>query len=362
MEAKTYGDPAFDLASTGGNGSGAVSFTSSDPSVVSINDKTATIRKAGTVTITARKAADNNYNEAVAAISLTIGKRPITLTADSFTVVKGAAMPTLTYQTAGLVNSDTFTTDPTMTTSVSDTNTLGEYAIVISGGILTNGDSYQITYVNGKLTVTDKIPVQLTMTANPTSLSGKGTVTLTISGLPSGGEATVSCSDSSINVTGSGTSWKATLPNETATYTFTANYGGDAQYSSAVATCTVSVTKPEFPTTSQIKPAAPGHKVKKPSVPEVRSFRAKPGKKKLAFSWKKVPGAAGFQIQISTKKGFKGAKTISVSKSNKTYTKKGLKTKKKYYIRIRAYKTYLDKNKKTKRVYGKWIRISKKTR
>ena len=103
-------------------------------------------------------------------------------------------------------------------------------------------------------------------------------------------------------------------------------------------------------------------KVKKPSVPEVRSFRAKPGKKKLAFSWKKVPGAAGFQIQISTKKGFKGAKTISVSKSNKTYTKKGLKTKKKYYIRIRAYKTYLDKNKKTKRVYGKWIRISKKTR
>ena len=362
VEAKTYGDPAFDLASTGGNGSGAVSFTSSDPSVVSINDKTATICKAGTVTITARKAADNNYNEAVAAISVTIGKRPITLTADSFTVVKGAAMPTLTYQTAGLVNSDTFTTDPTMTTSVSDTNTLGEYAIVISGGILTNGDSYQITYVNGKLTVTDKIPVQLTMTANPTSLSGEGTVTLTISGLPSGGEATVSCSDSSINVTGSGTSWKVTLPNETATYTFTANYGGDAQYSSAVATCTVSVTKPEFPTTSQIKPAAPGHKVKKPSVPEVRSFRAKPGKKKLAFSWKKVPGAAGFQIQISTKKGFKGAKTISVSKSNKTYTKKGLKTKKKYYIRIRAYKTYLDKNKKTKRVYGKWIRISKKTR
>lgn len=243
IEAKTYGDAAFTLTVKDGNGTGAVSFTSSDPSIISINGSTATIHKAGTVTITARKAADNNYNEAVAAISLTIGKRPITLTADSFTVVKGAAMPTLTYQTAGLVNSDTFTTDPTMTTSVSDTNTLGEYAIVISGGILTNGDSYQITYVNGKLTVTDKIPVQLTMTANPTSLSGKGTVTLTISGLPSGGEATVSCSDSSISVTGSGTSWKATLPNETATYTFTANYSGDTQHSSAMATCTVSVTK-----------------------------------------------------------------------------------------------------------------------
>ena len=243
VEAKTYGDLAFTLATTGGSGSGAVSFTSSDPSIISINGSTATIHKAGTVTITARKAADNNYNEAVAVISVTIGKRPITLTADSFTVVKGAAMPTLTYQAAGLVNGDTFTTDPTMTTSVSDTNTLGEYAIVISGGILTNGDSYQITYVNGKLTVTDKIPVQLTIAATPDSLTGGGTVTLTISGLPAGGEATVSCSDSSINVTGSGTSWKATLPNETATYTFTANYSGDTQHSSAMATCTVSVTK-----------------------------------------------------------------------------------------------------------------------
>ncbi|WP_166545223.1 S-layer homology domain-containing protein [Anaerotruncus sp. 1XD42-93] len=243
VAAKTYGDPAFGLDTTGGSGTGAVSFTSSDPSIISINGSTATIHKAGTVTITARKAADNNYNEAVAAISLTIGKRPITVTADSFTVVKGAAMPTLDYQADGLVNNDTFPTDPIMTTSVSDTNTLGEYAIVISGGILTNGDSYQITYVNGKLTVTDKIPVQLTIAATPDSLAGGGTVTLTISGLPSGGEATVSCSDSSINVTGGGTSWKADLPNETATYTFTANYGGDVQHSSAVATCTVSVTK-----------------------------------------------------------------------------------------------------------------------
>ena len=138
-------------------------------------------------------------------------------------------------------------------------------------------------------------------------------------------------------------------------YTVTAAYSGDTNYKAANSKLTFDAAKKN-------QESFPGHKVKKPSVPEVRSFRAKPGKKKLVFSWKKVPGAAGFQIQISTKKGFKGAKTISVSKSNKTYTKKGLKTKKKYYIRIRAYKTYLDKNKKTKRVYGKWIRISKKTR
>ena len=68
-------------------------------------------------------------------------------------------------------------------------------------------------------------------------------MTLTLTGLPSGGTATVSCSDSNITVSGGGTSWKATLPNETAAYTFTANYSGDAQHTSAEAACTVSVTR-----------------------------------------------------------------------------------------------------------------------
>ena len=82
--------------------------------------------------------------------------------------------------------------------------------------------------------------------------------------------------------------------------------------------------------------------VKKPSVSKVKSFKAKAGKRKLTLTWKKISGAAGYQIQVSTKKNFKGAKTITVSKSKKSYTKKGLKAKKKYYVRIRAYKTYKD--------------------
>lgn len=152
-------------------------------------------------------------------------------------------MPTFTYKATGLVNGDTFTAAPSMTTSASDTHTLGEYDIVISGGVLTNENNYQITYVNGKLIFTDKTPVNLTMTANPASLTGSGTVTLTIGGLPSGGTATVSCSDSRISVTGSGATWKATLPNETAAYTFTVHYAGDAQHLGGTASCTVSVTK-----------------------------------------------------------------------------------------------------------------------
>ena len=102
--------------------------------------------------------------------------------------------------------------------------------------------------------------------------------------------------------------------------------------------------------------------VKKPSVSKVKSFKAKAGKRKLTLTWKKISGAAGYQIQVSTKKNFKGAKTITVSKSKKSYTKKGLKAKKKYYVRIRAYKTYKDANYKTKKAYGKWVTTNKKTK
>lgn len=108
--------------------------------------------------------------------------------------------------------------------------------------------------------------------------------------------------------------------------------------------------------------STPKQTVKKPSVSKVKSFKAKAGKKKLTLTWKKLSGAAGYQIQISTKKNLKGAKTISISKSKKKYTKNGLKAKKKYYIRIRAYKTYKNANGVKKKVYGKWTKISKKTK
>ncbi len=98
----------------------------------------------------------------------------------------------------------------------------------------------------------------------------------------------------------------------------------------------------------------------KPTVSKVKSFKAKAGKKKLTLSWKKLPDAEGYQIQIGTKKNFKGANTIIVSKSKKQYVKKGVKAKKKYYIRIRAYKSYKNASGVIEKVYGPWSKISKK--
>ena len=177
---KTYGDGAFTLSATGGSGGGAVTFESSDPNIVSISGTTATIHKAGTVTITATKAANNTYNEVTASVSLTVGKKALTVKAnDQLNIIKSEAIPVLTYTAKGLVGGDTFTS-PTISTTAGDTNIVGEYDILISGGTLANADSYAVTYTNGKLTVVNATyTVTVTYGTGGGSYSEGQTVTIT---------------------------------------------------------------------------------------------------------------------------------------------------------------------------------------
>lgn len=74
-------------------------------------------------------------------------------------------------------------------------------------------------------------------------------------------------------------------------------------------------------------------------------------KKAISVKWKKNTTVTGYQIQCSTNKNFtSGRKTVRVSGKTKTSGKlTGLKAKKKYYVRIRAYK-------KTRGIYlyGNW--------
>ena len=123
--------------------------------MVRIEDGRAVITGAGTATITAIKAGDDRYNEASAGRTVTVAKKALTVRADSITVVRGDTMPPFTYKAPGLVNGDTFTADPAMTAGVQDTDTLGKYDIVISGGTLRNSESYNITYVNGILNIVE---------------------------------------------------------------------------------------------------------------------------------------------------------------------------------------------------------------
>lgn len=63
------------------------------------------------------------------------------------------------------------------------------------------------------------------------------------------------------------------------------------------------------------------------------------GSKRLTAKWnKKTAGVTGYQIQYSTSKTFKSAKTVTIKKDTTTSTTiKKLKGKKKYYVRVRTY-------------------------
>ncbi len=97
--------------------------------------------------------------------SLTVGKAPLTVTADNKSRTYGDANPALTLQISGFVNGETssvLTTQPTCTTAATASSSVSgsPYAVSCSGAAAAN---YSFTYVNGQLTVT---PALLTVTAN----------------------------------------------------------------------------------------------------------------------------------------------------------------------------------------------------
>ena len=81
---------------------------------------------------------------------ISIVKAPLTIKADNQYMYVGGTKPTFTYTATGLVKGDTLTTAPTLTCTA-EGMTVGKFDIVPSGAVAS--DNYEITYVNGTLTV-----------------------------------------------------------------------------------------------------------------------------------------------------------------------------------------------------------------
>lgn len=79
--------------------------------------------------------------------------------------------------------------------------------------------------------------------------------------------------------------------------------------------------------------------------------------KSLKISWKKKNGVTGYEVQVALKKNFKtGLKKATIKGAGKTsLTVKKLKSKKNYYIRVRAYKKV-----GSKKYYSKWSSVNRK--
>ena len=92
--------------------------------------------------------------------------------------------------------------------------------------------------------------------------------------------------------------------------------------------------------------------IQKPNKTSVKKSKAKKGSVEL--TWSKTKGVKGYEIQLATDKKFKKNKkivTIKKQKTTKTTVKK-LKSKTKYFIRIRTFKTVNGK-----KVYSAWSKV-----
>ena len=118
-------------------------------------------------------------------------------------------------------------------------------------------------------------------------------------------------------------------------------------------------TKPSEPVTtpSTTQPATKPSTTKntetvKPKKTSIKKLSK--GKKKFTVTWAKVSGVKGYQIQYSSDKKFKkNNKSVTVTKQKTTKaTVKKLKSKKKYYVRVRTYKTVNGK-----KIYSSWSKV-----
>lgn len=90
------------------------------------------------------------------------------------------------------------------------------------------------------------------------------------------------------------------------------------------------------------------------SMPTTTIISVKAQNKAFTVKWKKKSNITGYQIQVATDKKFKkNAKTVVVKRQKTTTaTIKKLKSKKKYYVRIRTYK-----NSNNKKIYSSWSKV-----
>ena len=145
---RVYGDdnPTFEFTSEGATLSGTPTITCSATATSPV----------GTYDIVIAKGDITNSTVTCINGTLTITKAPLTITAKSYTIKQGKALPTLEAEYSGFKNNETdtvFTKKPIVSTNATSDSEPGTYDITVSGAEATN---YEMTYVNGILTITKK--------------------------------------------------------------------------------------------------------------------------------------------------------------------------------------------------------------
>ena len=159
LPVKTYGDTRLcTLPQTTDEGL-PLSWTVADTYVATINTIQSRdylyLQNAGTTTVTATQAGNDDYLSFSRKFTLTINKAMLTITAEDCTKQEGEENPELTISYKGFKyeeDASVLITQPTITTIATKDSPAGTYPISVSGAESAN---YEFTYVDGTLTVTE---------------------------------------------------------------------------------------------------------------------------------------------------------------------------------------------------------------
>ncbi len=177
IPAKTYGNPDFSPGVISSNTTTPIVYTSSNPAVATIVAGNLHIVGTGTTNITATQASDGFYPAANVTQSLVVNKANLTIKADDKSKPEGDPNPPLTATYTGFVYGETatvLTTQATLSTTATTTSPAGTYPITVSGAAAAN---YNISFVNGTMTVTPRQAQTITFTALPVKTYGNADFT-----------------------------------------------------------------------------------------------------------------------------------------------------------------------------------------
>ena len=204
-QTKTYGDSKFTYTATGAVNGSAVTYSSSNANVATVNETTGevAILKAGETTITAAATATDDYAAATQTYTLTVNKAKLTVRPKSYTIRVGDTLPTPEVEYVGLKNNDKAENVAKLNEgkklnlkiknkdngTLENSNTTGTYEIVFEEKpAFQTTDNYDIEVVDtGKLTINSR---------SSGSSGGSGVSTYPVSvTTPKNGKVTVSPSN-----------------------------------------------------------------------------------------------------------------------------------------------------------------------
>lgn len=223
----TYGD-TFELGTTGGNTTGAVTWTAEGAATV-VGEGNVTITGTGAFTITATKAGDTTYQAAEAEVTGTAVPKAITITANDQRLEHGETIEEGVQQVtvAALVAGDTL---DSIVLTAGDTDIKPSNAVIKKGDTDVS-DYYTITYVPGSLTFYNVPQEGFAITGKPATVTYGDTFALTATGGSGEGAVTWAATgaatvdqEGNVTITGAGS------------FTITATKAGDDTYAEATAT------------------------------------------------------------------------------------------------------------------------------